>query len=240
VYLTLGCFAREQALVFYPLLLLWAWWGRREISRIRSLVMLAVPVVVYGAYRWIVFEDFEFRRFFHLKFNFETALRVNDTVVSAWIAFGLLWVLAVIGLFKRSLHNRSRSFRLIFWGVVITLPVTVMLTLSSGMARETRIFFPPFLFIIPMSLYALKDLFDRLHPFRAWTGRIAWSAIIVITIALGYQAALALFPHFDYGTNAVFRRQLAGIHIGLVLSVLIAYVAVWYRERTSAVVTDRR
>lgn len=239
LYLTLGCFAREQALVFYPLLLLWAWWSRKEINRVRALIMLTLPIVVYGAYRWIVFEDFEFRRFFHLKFNFETALRVNDTIVSAWIAFGLLWVLTVIGLVKRNLHRRDRLFRLIFWGVLITLPITVILTLTSGMARETRIFFPPFLFLIPISLYALKDLFDRLHPFRTWPGRISWAAAIVITIALGYQLALVLFPHFDYGTNAVFRRQLAGIHIGLTLSLLMGYVVVWVRERRRSRISAR-
>jgi len=240
VFLTLGCFAREQILVFYPLLLLWAWWTRRETDRIRSLIMLAMPIVIYGVYRWLVFEEFDFRRFFHLKFNFETALRVNDTIVSAWIAFGLLWLLMIIGLLKRSYHSRNVPFRLVFWGVIIALPLTVALTVSTGMARETRIFFPPFLFVVPMALYVLKDVIERLKPFRSWRSWIVWTLVIAGATAAGYQLALELFPRFDYGTNGVFRRQIAGIHFGLTITLLTGYGVVWWRERRSPKATSAK
>jgi len=231
LFLTLGCFAREQVLVFYPLLLLWAWWSRQELNRARLTVMLCMPPLIYGAYRWIVYQDFELGRLNHLQFNFENALRTSDTIVSAWIAFGVLWLTVIAGLLFQKARPASAGSKLVFWGTVITLPITFLLTLSAGMARETRIFFPPFLFMIPISLYVLKDFYDRLRPLITRIHIYFSVVLVVVAIGLGYLAARLLFPQFDYGTNAEFRRQISGIHLGLSLSLVTGYVVLWWRER---------
>ncbi len=240
LFLTLGCFAREQVLVFWPLLLLWGWWERNQQSRARLLTMLCAPPVIYGLYRWIVYEEFELQRFNHLQFNFENALRINDTVVSAFIAFGFLWLTVMIGLMKRRAQNTDVSSRLVLWGVVITLPITFLLTISCGMARETRIFFPPFLFVIPISLYVLGDLYNRLRPQWSWGRGLISACGGVVSIGLGYLAARVLFPEFDYFANSVFRRQIAGIHMGLSLSIVIGYALAWWRKQKAAGVTARQ
>ena len=240
VLLTLGCFAREQALVFYLPLTLWAWWSGKELSRTRTLIMLAMPPLVYGVYRWIVFESFELTRFSHLHYNFETALRINDTVVSAWIAFGVLWLTVLGGISILKARQAGAHSRLLFWGVVITLPVTFLLTISTGMARETRIFFPPFLFVIPVSLYFLRDIYFRTRPYFTRVRAVMAALGVVVAVGLGYLTALELFPHFDYGTNAVFRRQVAGLHIGLALSLTAGYMILRWREWRAAGAISRK
>ncbi len=234
VFITLGCFAREQILVFYPLLLLWAWWSRKEQSRGRLSVMLVAPLIVYGLYRLLVYEDYDLGRFAHLRYNFETVLRASDTVVSAWIAFGVLWITALIGLVRNEQRPKTLESKLVFWGVLIALPITFLLTISTGRARETRIFFPPFLFVIPLSLYELRDLYDRLRPVLTKQRFKTFALLVVVSISLGYGVAWLLFPEFDYGTNAEFRRQITGIHFGLSFLLLTALIAAWKKRKSDS------
>lgn len=234
IFLTLGCFAREQIVVFWPLLLLWVWWSRRELNRFRSLLTLAMPIVLYGAYRWLVYQGLDLNRFADLRYNFETVLRFKDTLVSAWIAFGVLWLLALIGLLRRRRPGERTKARLIFWGVIMTLPLTVLLAVTAGKARETRLFFPPFVFVIPLSLYVLRDFWTRLRRFRFRYEKSVAGSLIVVLIGICYLATRWFFPQFDYFANSELRRQIAAIQFGLSASLVIGYVVLWWREQRAA------
>jgi hypothetical protein len=60
------------------------------------------------------------------------------------------------------------------------------------------------------------------------------AAALVPTIWVGLHLADKLFPKFDYGANAEFRRDIAGIHLGLGLIFLFCWLVAGIRYLRAA------
>jgi len=210
IFLTLSFYAREQILLFYPFIILFAWWSRKKDGILKPLLYIFVPLLIYIIFRIIIWEDIDPTRWKLFMFNFADVKRTTDTIVSTIISFGFMWVTTLIALglmFKEKLHAHQRF---LFWGGLITIFMNTLFTLSLTFARETRIFFPPFIFVIPLTLISLKAIAQRISYRYSWTTLIAGLISIPVLIYFGIRLSNVLFPFYEYVANADFRRILLG------------------------------
>jgi hypothetical protein len=233
LWFTLSCFAREQSLIFYGPILVTAMMYCPHFSRRRILIMSTVPVAIYAIYYFIVWQTPDSARYSLILFNFENPLRISDTLFSLYISFGVLWPLSMVALFGK---NSDRPVRLLKIGTWLTLPATLVLTLFFTNVRETRILFPPFLFMIPLAVLTLQRIFEYLRPRMsvkfAAIGLVIFAALMTIGVWLGYE----VFPDFEYRRCTNFQRQWAGIHFGLIFSLIAFWIArAWSRTNDQSI-----
>lgn len=236
LFFTLGCFAREQILLFYPILLYYAWQQRRQANVTLLSASLLMPLMIYCVFRILVWEDIDPTRWQYASFNFGDEKHTTDTVVSTILAYGFMWLTALVG-FIQVWHSKNRWLpELVRFGALSVLPLTVAAAICLGLARETRLFFPAFVIVIPLSLTALRSAMCYVD--KNW-GAFTWilAPVILSTLAvLGVQLSEVLFADFDYAANSDLRRPLAGIQLGLMTFILLGYGAagagrVWKRFR---------
>jgi len=227
IWLLLASIARETNVIFVPLAFLPLW--RKADNRATLMTAAAIPIVATLAIRflWGTGEDFS-RWAWHINYNFENGLRVNDTVVSFIIAFGPLWLLSLLGFYEVRTMADHPSRQLLLWGYAVATPIFVILALTGGLARETRLFFPPFVFLIPLSVIALRSLVRRIRT--DWTRKPKYLPVeaLVALCIVGVIASNWLFPEFDFGMNANIRRPLAGVHLGMIFWVAWIYLVLRY------------
>lgn len=217
IYLTLGCLAREQIVLFYPAWAVLLWTQRESAGRARLLIALAMTPLVLAVFRALTWQPLDPARWRLYTFNFADINHTDDTLVSTVVAFGALWLLSIAGVWFVSRLDDKLSRRLLIWGMATAVPITTAVTLLFSYARETRIFFPPFVIIAPLSLLALRSFWHYTIKNRI---RWLWLVMAPLTapaIYVGLKLAHRAFSKFDYGSNAFFRRDLAGVHLGLVI-----------------------
>ena len=227
VFFTLGCFAREQTLFFYPLLLLGAWQDRRLINRRTLVISLLMPIVVFGIYFAAMWENPVAARWSCYEYNFSTPARTADSVVSLINSFGFLWVVAAFGLVRRASHFRDRAANVVFWGALYAVPLTTVFATLFTLVRETRILFPPFLFVFPLALWELQPLAHAWRDRLSRRGKVLSVFLLVALAALGFAAAKWFWPALDFTGSVEVRRNYAGISLGLSAAFLVA----WLYER---------
>lgn len=223
VYLTLALFAREQAVIFYPLVLLTLWWQEDGMRRLRILLPALLPLLVYGLYRFYRWEPIDPFRWKLVTANFETSGAAQDSLVSLIVSFGCLWLLALWGLGRTSEVSDLSARRLLRWGLATAVPLTTAVALLFTFVRETRILFPSFVIIVPLALLSLRAAWNRVRHLSR-SRLIGLALLILIAAAAAAPLGRLLFPECSYGSNAWFRRKLVGIHLGLLF---MGTVAVW-------------
>jgi len=224
VFFLLGLFAREQVVVFIPIMLLMMYKERKNYKINVALLSTIIPLIIYIIFRVIVWEKIDPKRWELLLFNFSDK-RITDTVVSLIIAFGFMWVTSIFGLFEVYLKRRKGNNYFLFWGGITTVFLTLIIGLSFAFARETRILFPPFVFVIPLSLLAIKSVWERISR---KSRKLFFMKLLIITpflLIFGIIMATKIFVSFDYGANSYFRTYLAGFHFGLIALFLILKLA---------------
>jgi len=230
LFFTLGCFAREQMILFYPIFFIEGFYSREKFGNRKLLLGLLIPVVIYGTFIFLTYQSPDAKRWSLFFYNFENTARAADAVVSLWISFGFLWFLAVAGTFSLIPKRSEPRFRLLFWGAAIAIPLTVSLGIFFTYVRETRILFPPFVFLIPLALIALKNLWAKLPAEKSKAFWIIASCSGALLITAGLFIAPYLWPEFDYGSSANLRRDFAGVQIGLSLLLLLGVVVGRFRK----------
>jgi len=225
LFFTLGCFARETFLLFYPILLLFAWQEMKFKQLAKLCVCTLAPLLVYGTYLMFFGERPANSRWGLLFYNFENSARSADSAVSIVNAFGFVWLLAIAGVVKLSRISRTASQEFCFWGVILLLPINMIMVASFAMIRETRLLFVPFLFVIPIALWQWKAMWESMKIRRQ--NILINFAIIAITVLLviaGVYLSEIIWPVFDYRITSELRRTFAGINIGLTVSVFLFWV----------------
>ncbi|UCE25606.1 MAG: hypothetical protein JSU74_06050 [Candidatus Zixiibacteriota bacterium] len=218
-----ACFAREQSLLFLPVFLIAIHRFCHVQTPWRIILFGAIPLVVIGVIHALAWQTPEPGQFSLFGFNFESPLRTSDTLFSLFISFGFMWFLVLIGLLRR---RDSEENQLLYWGTIITVPLTIIIVLFFARARETRLFFPPFIFVIPICVMALKSIYANLTARLTRSGWILALAVFVVFMAVGIVAGQAAFPEFEYRRCPNFQRLWAGIHFGLILN-LAACTMLW-------------
>jgi hypothetical protein len=223
-FFTLACFAREQSLLFYPVIVLAVFLFFGEMSMGKKILYLLAPLIIYGTFYVIVYQPPADRRFELIVFNFENALRTRDSIFSFYISFGFVWVASIISLVRLARAKKSRIISLLFWGALITFPLNVPLTFFIATARETRIFFPPFVFLIPLSLISLQWIYEFIRGHfsirRQIIALIAFHALMLSGVFLAKQ----IFPYFEYRQCASYCQEWAGINLGITVFLLAVYI----------------
>ena len=97
LFFTLGCFAREQMVLFYPIFFLEGIWNRQKLGMKKLLLGLLIPVVIYGLLILLTYQTPDSKRWSLFFYNFENSARAADSVVSLWISFGFIWLLGMAG-----------------------------------------------------------------------------------------------------------------------------------------------
>jgi hypothetical protein len=227
VFFTLGCFAREQTLLFYPVFIMAAALFVKDTSAGKKALWLMLPLAIYGIFTVIVWEAPEPKRFRLIYFNFEQALRTRDTLFSLFISFGFIWFAAALHLLRSARREKTAVERLLSGGAVFIAPVTVAVALFFTLARETRILFPPFVFLIPLALGELTSVWYFLRRKRRLINYITMVVLGGILMAVGFYLGKRLFPGFEYRQCARFAQQWSGFQFGIILNLLL--VNAWKR-----------
>lgn len=231
IWFTLACFAREQTLVLYPVFAIPFWWLLAKNKPPAKILWLLVPVVVYGLFYAIVWQEPIASRYRLIDFNFETALRSRDTIFSLYISFGVIWLLAGVSLVRQLAGKLEVSDKILTWGLILSVPATVVVALFLSCARETRILFPPFVFALPLALYEIQGLtriVDRIRKRGHLTSLILGGGVLA---AFGLYLSFLIFPAFEFRNCARFAQQWSGVHFGAILITLALYVASYINRK---------
>lgn len=148
-----------------------------------------------------------------LAFNFESLARSRDTVFSLLAGLGVLWPVGVYQLFQPSEYNAPRYYDALRIGAVIAILGFTLPTLLFMQARESRLFFPPFVFLIPLALVFLRQHADELRDLRNRLPRRIQSVWPVILWLGGIGITYAIFPEFEYRKWQDGNRAVFGLHV---------------------------
>jgi len=214
--------ARETTLIFLPIWLLFAL-RLSGGSRIRAVTVSLAAVILFVAARLSMAGSFGGELTFKLPFNFDSPVRARDTVFSMIVSLGFLWPVGVYRIFGKPKEDVAFG-ALIRVGAVITAIGYIGSTLLFAQARETRLFFPPFVFFIPLCLLFFRDNNDAIREAIRRHSRRTLATLVVVIVTLSMLAAMALFPGFDFRTWHDGNRAYFGLHLALTgLLILIRY-----------------
>jgi hypothetical protein len=232
--LTLGMVAREATVVFWPVFALGVW-QNEETSRTRKWLTLGLPVVLFGLYALNFHHLPEGGRLDHFSKNFLSPERTSDSLYSLLVSFGVLWLTTVLGLARETrILFRYPHSRLMVIGALTMIPVSTFMALNFGLARETRLFFPPFVFMIPISLWYIAGRTRLLARVFSMGYGIPGAVSMVLSLGVGIALANLLFPTFELRGWPEFARAYLGVHLGLAfwLAGAVGFVQIRRRYET--------
>ena len=157
-------------------------------------------------------------------FNFDGFLRGSDTIFSLIVSLGFVWV---VGLWQ-ALHKtrqRVRFYDVIRFGAAFTTAGFVSSALLMARARETRLFVPPVILLLPLVLVYIQDRAENiktiLRNLPKWATAIGGLALLAVCI---WIAKLA-FPRFEYRLWHDGNWTYLGLHLALVIVFLLVEFA---------------
>jgi len=223
IFYTLACFSRDQTLIFFPIYVLAMFIFSKDKRQITKLIYSILPLAIFGLFLAIVWETPAAKRFELIKFNFENGLRTRDTVFSFYISFGFLWLTVLMTAIRLIHKEKNNITNFIFWGAVVTLPINTIVTLFFTTARETRIFFPPFIFVIPLSLFLLEPMHIYIRRYLSQFKRIILLIFFHGLMLGGVYLARLIFPFFEYRQCSNYCQEWAGINFGIMATLTFIY-----------------
>jgi hypothetical protein len=223
IFFTISVFAREQSLLFYPIFIYGIILFRKE-SKLTDWFLIILPVILYLPYYFLNYQPAPMKRFGLIMFNFENSLRTKDSLFSIYISFGFIWITAIVELVTRNRVIQHDKDRLLYWGGIITTLLTLLLALFLTNIRETRILFPPFIFLIPLSLTLLKAIHNYIHRDLARKMKIAFLLFFHATMFVGILLMRLLIPRFEFRQCVNYCHEWGGINFGLAISILLIYI----------------
>lgn len=216
--------AKENQLVALPAVYIF-----RDCTRpVRSwLIPMLIPVAVFVGYRIFAFDGFAQESFSNLAFNFSNIPQSRQTIFSLLMSFGAFWVWAGEGLKKRLFNSsleHDELYRQLALSALVVGGAAVVSTLLLAYARETRLFFTCFVFIIPLALITVYEsrAFETIRQYVKSSSKVRLSLIALGFSALGIIVSSLVFPTFPFLPEKDIHRWLFGLHLGLVFSYFVA------------------
>lgn len=231
---TVALYAREQTLTLYPIFAAGVWFFGTSHKQWARLAFIAAPLVIFAPFflpGWRVpthNSDIQ-------SINFGTPGRSANSIFSLVNSFGVVWLTWVFGLiqyFGQPRSNHTETDRFLAWTSIYAVIATVTVVMQVGWMRETRLFFPPFLWMIPISLWWLARAVEKLRTGPAWT-QILVVLVAVLSIYYCLPIGTELFPDLDYRNCASLCQGWIGIELGLT-------VAVCFLAITSLLISRRK
>jgi len=223
----LSCLAHETAVFFFPVLVYMAWRDRKRMRSVLPAVYIATPLILFFSYMAMIPDTYHTDPFGLLAYNFANAETAADSIVSLINAFGWCLPAALVGwlfLYKRLRINEEAY---LFAGFLLYWPINTGASTAMAMVRETRLLFPPFLFVIPLALYPVRQAWQSILSRLGWQRLMALSLLVLGLGACGIWLGYELHPTFAYGSSSVLRRDYAGLSVGLTA----AFLAVQFVSR---------
>lgn len=221
IVFAIGILARETTIMFYPVFAFVVLQRTRSLPKQRMSALL-LPLIIFIGYMAITLVPPDMRRFINFDKNFLDPAWAKNSIFSFMVSFGVLWVILSASLIadaRETFSDFRRSF--LVAGALYSVPLVVLTTFTLTLARETRLFFPPFVFVIPLALLFLSDhrkLFTRFYS--RWYG-LPGLAISVAAFWLGQVVAPLLFPEFEFRAGLRITQIYFGIHLGLAVMFLL-------------------
>ncbi|MFH1894159.1 MAG: hypothetical protein ABIK83_15930 [Candidatus Zixiibacteriota bacterium] len=210
--LTFAMLSRENVILIAPAFFLI---GSEKISWKKRLTALLIPIILYCGYRFIMFPEILSGRFTRLIVNFENLGEIRQTTYSVFISFGWLWGPLIIALYRflKKEWFTDKFWNQIVYSAIIVSVLCIGVTLNTALARETRLFFTPFVFIIPLAVNYIsnrKTLFKQmLERNQGW--RIILSGTVLFTACLAI--IVLLFPSFPFLPMIDLHRTLFALNL---------------------------
>ncbi len=213
--------ARETGILFYPwFVILLA--GNYDVRRRSFWVLAVLPAIAFVSYQLAVYAPPESTQFRMLLYNFQDSAYTRNSLYSLAVSFGFLWVTLALSLMlinKRRWNRKIHRFPVA--GAVIQIPLFVALVIVTARARETRLFFPPFVFVIPLSL-ALVEQYQNYWLKYVRYGKAVPAVIATIAaLLLGQWAAKELFPTLDFRPPVWFAQVWFGVQLAIAALILV-------------------
>lgn len=214
--LALSILARETSLIFVPI---WIYCARTKAGvKCSTAICLAAGAIAVAAGIRYYFADgaLSGEQTIRLSFNFTDWPRTRDTIFSLVVSCGFLWV---VGIYQAIRLVRTQTGGADFGavGAIVSSIGFILATLLLAYARETRLFFPPFVFLIPLTLAYLSENMDDMHAIWKRFSPLGRSAMIGAIFAVSIAAAMILFPDFEFRTWKDGSRAYFALHLALCL-----------------------
>jgi hypothetical protein len=212
----LSALGREHILMFAPMFFVW---GRPRNSYGGIIAALLIPIIGYGLYRYFQFPEIAPGRFAQWAKNFANAEMTRQTLYSLFISFGWLWAAFLLAIQAmpndRSNVGGDNEAKLRISALIMT-PLAVAVVLFMVTARETRIFFPPFVYLVPLGVLWIKTTGMHIARGRNIQLYILWLIILAGSVLL----SIWLFPRFEFLPMIDFHRVLFALNLTLGLFIL--------------------
>lgn len=208
-----GLAAREATVLIYPVWAIALWFTCSRSPRYK-MGLVSLPVLVGGFLWYYPDKEPAAARINSITENFRNEGWARNSLYSLAMGLGFLWMLLLPALRSPRVRKRLQEGGLSFirYGAIYSVPVVTAVVLNFAYARETRLFFPPFVFVIPLVMVYLYEHRDRLKKFYSGQHRIRTIVIVVVTLLVGTALAIGLFPHFDYRSAHHFARGMFAVH----------------------------
>jgi hypothetical protein len=211
--------ARETTLIFLPVWFLFAY--SHEAGKPARPVTACIAILILSvSLRFIIFGTESVSLHSFVEFNFNNALRSSDTIFSLLVSLGFVWALGLFQLFSTPQHD-FENYHLIRFGVAVTASGFILSTLLLAQARETRLFFPSFAFLIPLTLIYFSDHAKKLH--LAWRSISAPKRIVFLMLIMGISWGIVrmIFPEFEFRTWKDGNRVMLALHLAVTLIMVL-------------------
>ena len=183
-----------------------------------------IPLTAYIVYRLWLYPDALPGRFTRLPVNFTDLERTRQSLYSLFVSYGWIWTVCALGYLRAIGHRCSTPAKLAHSALWVGM-LGVLVTLVAASARETRLFFISFVFVIPCALLAFGGICSEgsaapyVRIIRSWR----FVTIAALTFALSVALSIWLFPRFEYLPMLDFHR----IYFALNLTLSILAICIW-------------
>lgn len=225
--LCLAGIARETTLLTLPgfsLLALGRWTNVSRRDAIKAAMVFLFPAIFMYAYnRFFPFPDMS-TRFDHWKFNFQDTRHTVETFISFFLAIVPVFFLAFLSNWKKT--SISNSYISAFW---LTLLINTPIVLVASLARESRLFALPLVFLWPM---AGRWLFEALVRTRVFIYREPLRATLVAVISLSVGKIVHLLAKRFYIATLNGYYDGYRVYLAIFCAIACAWILATFQQRT--------
>ena len=217
VFLTFGALSRESIFIVLPFLYIFR---NKHKNKCSQVALCIAPIALYLIFRLLIAPEIVPGRFGQLFVNFATLDIAKQSLYSLIVSFGYLWILFIVSA-KESVKIVNKFDERFVLGSIVVIMLCVFLTFTTTTARETRLFFIPFVFLIPIALSGLDRMMDK---YRILVRKYSKPRVVIVEIVLFMLLILfsvLLFPRFEYLPMIDFHRVLFALHLLVIVNILV-------------------
>ncbi|MDF1545767.1 MAG: hypothetical protein P1R58_11780, partial [bacterium] len=159
--------------------------------------------------------------FLMLGYNFDSFIRGRDSILYLWISVGFLWLIGIYRALRGRIDNRPHG-QLIRFAALFTAAGFISSTILLARMRESRLFLPAVIFLIPVALDYLDEALPRLKILWQRTNWPVGAVALLALVAVSIHLPKLLFPEFEFRTCQSAVYNYGAIHLGLSILFLIS------------------